>query len=1060
MDIAEELAAADPADLFDARSAELGAQYLAEGRILYAQVGTREHDHWTARCFAHGSGRQTYSVTLDARLRSGRLSVTTACSCPVRSQCKHGAGLMLAVRPEPAPSVRSWRDELDDLAAAVGVTERAEPKPVGLEIAWEAAPYGRNERRLTLRPMRPGARQAWVRTGLGWGDLTQAMERGTYDQTQIAALERLRLALVASGRQWHATRFNPTLRDFGPDVVRLLREARDSGVTLMAAEPLPPLALLDEPAALGVDVTRDGASAQVRVGITHDGGFWGGDDAVLIGEPAHSVALRSPDRLALARIARPLQGAALAAATRTEPIEVPAAEVDQLTERLGALTRALPVVSSDGTVEVPESPRPRLTLTVTWHDAVRAEVAWDWHYGTLASVPLDAAHSPALPRDRAAEDETLALLDPRPGPARGEVAGSDALTLALVHLPTWRESGLVDVVEHDAPTFRETTATPEISLHVRDLDEEPGDQHRPDHTDWLDLEVMITVEDRRIPLAHVLEALTLGHTRLVLPGGLWLSLERPELARLAEIVAEARELQPGTDAELRVGTRDLGLWAELADLGVIDAAAAQFVRRALALRDLEEIPHPEPTGLATELRSYQREGFWWLALLHEHGLGGILADDMGLGKTLQVLALIAHTRATEERPFLVVAPTSVVSAWVDQARRHAPGLRVVAIDATRRGRDSDLAALAREADVVVTSYTLLRLEQTAYHGVDWAGLVLDEAQQVKNHRSQAHTAVRGIRAPFALAVTGTPFENRLMELWSLLSIVAPGLYPRPRAFQESVVRPVERNGDEAALARLTRRIKPFMLRRTKERVAADLPPKQVQVLPVELSERHRRVYDTHLNRERQRILGLVTDDFDRNRVAILAALTRLRQLALDPALVSEEHEDVGSEKIEVLVDHLRELAAEGHRALVFSQFTSFLRRIRERLAAERIAYSYLDGTTQRRGEVVEEFREGDAPVFLISLKAGGTGLTLTEADYVFVLDPWWNPAVEAQAVDRSHRIGQQRTVHVYRFVAVGTIEEKVLALQERKARLFAQVVDGDGALAAAISADDVRGLLT
>ncbi|MBZ5734249.1 DEAD/DEAH box helicase [Nocardioides sp. TRM66260-LWL] len=1058
MDIAAELAAADPAALFGEREAQAGAAYLAEGRILYAQVAGRDDDRWTARGFAHGSGRQTYSVSMEARLRSGRLSVATTCSCPVHAQCKHGAGLFLAVRPAPEPVARGWREELEDLAAAVAPAARPEPRAVGLEVAWEAAPYGAGERRLTLRPMRPGARQGWVRTGLGWGDLPRAAASGQYVPAQLAAVERLRAALITGGRQWHATRFNPTLRDFGPEVVRLLREARDVGVTLLAAEPLPPVVVLDEPAALGVDVTRGEGDAQVRVGLTHEGGFWAGEQVLLVGDPAHSAGLRDGGRLALVALARPLQGAALSAVLRDAPLTVPAAEVDQLTDRLGALTRALPVVSTDGSVEVPESPAPRLELTVRWHDAVRAEIAWDWRYASLGTVPLGAPATPRLLRDPEAEEVVVAQLDPPPGASRQELVGSEALTLALVSLPAWRAAG-VEVVEHDAPTFRESTEAPQISLAVRDeLQTEPGDEHRPDHTDWLDLEVMITVEGHRIPLAHVVEALTRGHTRLVLPGGLWLSLERPELARLAEVVREAAELRPAPDGAVRVGTRDLGLWAELADLGAIDAAAAQFVRRALALRDLTEVPRPEPTGVTTELRGYQREGFWWLALLWEHGLGGVLADDMGLGKTLQVLALIAHARARDAGPFLVVAPTSVVPGWVEQAARHTPGLRVVGIDSGRRGGPG-LAELAREADVVVTSYTLLRLDAAAYHALEWGGLVLDEAQQVKNHRSQAHAAVRGVRAPFALAVTGTPFENRLMELWSLLSIVAPGLYPRPRAFQESVVRPVERNGDAAALARLTRRIKPFVLRRTKERVAADLPPKQVQVLPVELSARHRRVYDTHLNRERQRILGLVTDDFDRNRVAILAALTRLRQLALDPALVDEDHAEVGSEKVEVLVEHLRELAAEGHRALVFSQFTSFLRRVRERLEAEGLGYAYLDGSTQRRGEVVERFRAGDAPVFLISLKAGGTGLTLTEADYVFVLDPWWNPAVEAQAIDRSHRIGQQRAVHVYRLVATGTIEEKVLALQERKAQLFAQVVDGEGALSEAITADDVRGLL-
>lgn len=273
--------------------------------------------------------------------------------------------------------------------------------------------------------------------------------------------------------------------------------------------------------------------------------------------------------------------------------------------------------------------------------------------------------------------------------------------------------------------------------------------------------------------------------------------------------------------------------------------------------------------------------------------------------------------------------------------------------------------------------------------------MLDEAQQVKNHNSKTYGAARLVAAPFRLAVTGTPFENRLMELWALLSITVPGLYPWPQKFNEIVVRPIEKGGDQQALDRFRRRIRPFLLRRTKELVADDLPPKQEQELDVVLGPKHRKLYDTHLAKERQRILGLV-DDFDRNRVAIFSALTRLRQLALDPALIDPAHDAVGSAKLDLLVDHLQEIAEEGHKALVFSQFTSFLGRVRERLTAEGIQTTYLDGSTRDRPTVIQRFRDGAAPVFLISLKAGGVGLTLTEADYVFVLDPWWNPAAEAQ----------------------------------------------------------------
>ena len=564
----------------------------------------------------------------------------------------------------------------------------------------------------------------------------------------------------------------------------------------------------------------------------------------------------------------------------------------------------------------------------------------------------------------------------------------------------------------------------------------------------------MSIDGELVPLPDVLAVLTRQDEFLVLPSGLYVAVDRPEFDRLHEVVALAAQLRDGEPGRVSVGATDLTVWAELAELGVVDAQAAAWVERATALRDLAEIPQPDPVGLTTQLRPYQLEGFWWLAFLHQHGLGGILADDMGLGKTLQVLALVQHAVAGgASDPFLVVAPTSVVTAWRQQATTHAPGLRVGVVSR----RTHDVAAIARDHDVVVTTYALLRLEREQFAALHWDGLVLDEAQQVKNHQSKAYAAVRTLDADFRLAVTGTPFENRLMELWSLLSITAPGLYPAPRRFRDVVVGPVEKDGDAAALDRFRRRIRPFMLRRTKDLVAADLPPKQEQVLEIELAPRHRKIYDTHLAKERQKILGLV-EDFDRNRVAIFSALTKLRQLALDPALVDAEHDRVGSAKLDLLADQLTEVTAEGHQALVFSTFTSFLRRVRERLTAEGIATVYLDGSTRDREAVIEAFRRGDAPVFLISLKAGGVGLTLTEADYVYVLDPWWNPAAEAQAVDRAHRIGQDKHVNVYRLVATDTIEEKVMALKARKAELFAKVMDGGGTAGTGITATDIRAL--
>ena len=337
-------------------------------------------------------------------------------------------------------------------------------------------------------------------------------------------------------------------------------------------------------------------------------------------------------------------------------------------------------------------------------------------------------------------------------------------------------------------------------------------------------------------------------------------------------------------------------------------------------------------------------------------------------------------------------------------------------------------------------------------------MIFDEAQFFKNHRAKTYSCARRIPAPFKLAVTGTPLENSLMDLWALLSITAPGLFPHADRFAEYYRRPIERDRDAARLGQLRRRIRPFLLRRTKDSVAAELPSKQEQVVEVELHPRHQRLYQTHLQRERQKVLGLI-EDLDQNRFTVLRSLTLLRRLSLDAALLDEANAGVPAAKVEVLLADLAEIVREGHQALVFSQFTTFLGRIRDRLTEAGVAYAYLDGRTRNRDQVVQRFRTGEASVFLISLKAGGFGLNLSEAGYCFVLDPWWNPATEAQAVDRAHRIGQSKSVMVYRLVAKGTIEEKVMALKAAKQELFGSIFDDDALSSASLTAEEIRSLM-
>ncbi|MGO1522640.1 MAG: DEAD/DEAH box helicase [Nesterenkonia sp.] len=579
-----------------------------------------------------------------------------------------------------------------------------------------------------------------------------------------------------------------------------------------------------------------------------------------------------------------------------------------------------------------------------------------------------------------------------------------------------------------------------------------------DDGDWFDLNVSVTVAGEQVDFRELFAALVRGESVYLLPDGWYFPLNTPELETLRRVIEEARTLNDAPSSGLRLSRYQVDLWEELAGLDLVAADEHQWWQQVAALTgEPERLAVPE--SITADLRDYQRRGYQWLSFLHEHRLGGVLADDMGLGKTLQALTMIqrARDRDPEDPPFLIVAPTSVVGNWRAEAQRFAPELDVVVISETLRRSGAALSERIAAADVVITSYALFRIEAEQYHSTSWSGLVLDEAQMIKNPSSQGYRAARDLPTGFTVAITGTPLENNLLELWALVSLCCPGLLGRREQFGRIYRVPIEKERDAEALGRLQRRLRPFMLRRTKETVAAELPPKQEQVLTLSLHPEHRLIYDRRLQRERQKVLGLV-EDMGANRFQVLAALNHLRQLALDAELVGEA--PVPSAKLETLAQMLPEITGEGHKVLVLSQFTRFLSKAHRTVEEAGVASSYLDGATRERQRVIEEFRSGQTDAFFISLKAGGFGLNLAEADYVMLLDPWWNPAAEEQAIDRTHRIGQTRSVMVYRLIAEETIESKVLGLQESKRALFNTVLGAaEAAEEPVLSAEQIRELL-
>ncbi|KGH48426.1 helicase SNF2 [Modestobacter caceresii] len=1035
-----------------------------------------------------GGAAEPYRTTV-VRTDGGRVGWAGACTCPVGDDCKHAVAVLLSLRSnlKASPVAAGWEAELEELVAAAADRRPRTAVPIGLqfELVEQAPGRGRSsvgapgtlQRLVRLRPVVPGKRGQWVRSGISWRQLQYDNSRSGWDPAHVAAMRALHATHQAARNQFYS--YAPVdvyLHEFGPGLWRLLAEAVADGVPLVTADRQPrPVVLAEGEADVAVDLRDSGDRTELSAVLRVAGRAVDPAALSFLGMPPHGVTVDGPARdeapegapgLVLARLDSPVPPVLAGLVARGGVIGIPAGDVDRFQRDFyPGLRRAVPVISADGSVELPDVAPPRLAAEVTYPGDATVTVAWSVRYGDRSFAP-SATAGPADGRDPAAEQ---LLVEALPGPVGGlpelwtperrlaervELAGMEALEFTTEVLPALRADPDVDVTVVGTPTsYRQTTSAPQISFTAKDSRE----------SDWFDLGISVTMDGQHVPFATLFSALAAGRTRLALISGTWFSLQRPEFEQLRLLIEEARELRDLPGDEVQVSRFSAGLWEQLLGLGVVTEQSDRWTREVRGLIDVETAePPPVPAGLAAELRPYQREGYGWLAFLWDHRLGGVLADDMGLGKTLQTLALLCRAHEAGEldaAPVLVVAPTSVVSTWTREAARFAPGLRVVAVGETERKAGTALHDRVAGAHVVVTSYALFRIDADSWTSLSWRGLVLDEAQFVKNHQARTYQVARMLPAPVKLALTGTPLENSVMDLWALMSIVAPGLFPDPERFTEFYRIPIERDGDAAKLALLRRRIRPLVRRRTKELVAAELPPKQEQVLEVVLNPRHEKLYQTHLQRERSKVLGLV-EDMSKNRMTIFRSLTLLRQLSLDPALIDPAYADVRASKTDAFLDHLREVVAEGHRVLVFSQFTRFLGSIRDRLTAEGIDWVYLDGRTRDRDARIEEFRTGSAPVFLISLKAGGFGLTLTEADYVFVLDPWWNPASEAQAVDRAHRIGQDKTVMVYRLVAVGTIEEKVMELKARKQALFSRVVD-DGALASgALTADDVRGLFS
>jgi superfamily II DNA or RNA helicase len=1061
--------------LLGARTFLRGLDY--EKRKVVEDVGLNDS---SARGRVKGSDPEPYEVTI----RLGGEGITSNCTCPAFAKtgqhCKHVAALLITVRnqaraalprrePQPLPQQHSQQQMMDSkasrrrdrrrraqpqqLAVPPGLvappTPEASARPTGIG-AW-LAPDGtvrvlRLEFRvhvrqggLTVTVLDTDARVPLLPSvALGWQALAP-----TPDRTALRVLTRFE-----SGNPRH-----PAVDIRGEDAAELLPLLRDRRVLLEPA--LMQLRFVDEPLKARFDLEMVGADtivAKCTFERPGDGrrfqlisGGW------FEGAPGWHVDTSEG-------IARPLDhrvsAAALRRLLRSPTIAEPASELIHM------IIQGLPRVAAEVGAQLPDLSQvadvvdlePKFRMSATG-SLTEAHVSLRAVYGDMeVEVRADGISPPVM------------ILPPKEGQKRAKCIRCDiaAQQRAVEKL---LETGLVPEESGEWFIAEGERAIQFWSEGVGSLPED-WDLYVPEELvgtqvrskpltvharvssgmDWLSVKVSYESEGVGVDRTELERCLREGKKFVKLSDN---SYARIDPDRVKALIDREVELLAAANKTGKIPLSQAGRVQELlqqVDSANVGSTTKTLFEKLASIESIETVK--KPRGLKATLRPYQEQGLSWLYFIHELGSGGVLADDMGLGKTVETLALLLvlkQERKEKDKPLkvLIVSPTSVVTNWVREIERFAPSLSTALWHGA--GRKDQMSEL-ESANVIITSYALLRRDIDLLKNIDLDYAILDEAQAIKNPLSATAQAAKELKASRRLALTGTPIENRLSEIWSIFEFVSPGLLPTLPKFEERYARPIDQ-GDSKAAARLRATIHPFILRRTKTEVAKDLPPKIEIDKVVDLAPDQRAIYLQVLREVRAQVMGEVErQGLAKSHLHILAGLTKLRQAACDPRLLGLprefSHEDSG--KLSAIRELIDEVESGGHKVLVFSQFVSMLKLIKDALDEDKVRYCYLDGSTIDRAERIDRFQtDPTIPVFLISLKAGGSGLNLTAADTVIHFDPWWNPAVEDQASDRAHRIGQKKVVTVYRLVAAGTIEEKILELKQKKKDLVATVLSED-----------------
>ena len=1084
----EEIAAYDPAFDFSPTTLKRATAYLAPGIIT--KLAARYEDDGAIEVSAKvaGSRKKPYTTTVDFFIDDdGEWEMDCSCNCPVGYHCKHAAALMMRLKetlegqrglqaargPRIPRELGAWLQEIEKAAAgkeeAVKVAKPAAQNKF-LAYCLEDTSYGVRKLLFTLHPA--------TRLKSGKTSIHASESRADpVNPPKYINDEDLPICIAYHRHPKEYDGWSQRLVPTGREGARLIEMARATGRFYYynpsrpgGSEPIrqgPPLKL-----DLAWDITPAGDARPVIRGLP-EGIRMLDVDPPLYFDPQEEVL-------------GPVECGAsphLLKHWLTAP-EVPAAFVEQVSARIASI--AGNPVPAPVAIETDHRPvcAPVPHFTVSRLNATLAGMPQDFIVGHLS---FQYGDSPLLPHEMhdVVHPEHVEMRDgvrtvwQRNPKMEKELAGrllsaglcpfSDVISVHLLHhslrttfVPedpqpgpalAWLrclESEGMEKLRRDGWII---TVDPKAGLTAHEAgDFFPAIEAESGHgIDWFRFDVSFEVDGVKrslIPLiAQAIEKDFPPATKPDLPEWITVPCEDPAdgfirlpARRFLEIVDQVRHLFHGRkdgDGPLKL---DRLAAAGLADsLGMKSSATSRALAElGRSLKDIRELPEEDiPKSVKASLRPYQHEGFRWLRFLAKHHLNGILADDMGLGKTLQTLAYLAAEHAAKPgKPSLVVAPTSVVPNWESEAARFTPHLKVLVHHGNDRAAAIDDIFTA---DLVITSYPLLHRDIGVLAETEWHSVILDEAQHIKNPKSITARSACVLTASHRLCLSGTPMENHLGELWSLMHFLMPGFLPDEKTFNSAIRKPIERDRSGDAQATLNRRVSPLILRRTKDQVAADLPPKTELIHHIDLTRRQIDLYESVRATMDERVReAIAAKGLAKSHIIVLDALLKLRQICCHPSLLNSPAADKVDEsaKLEYLTDELLpQLLEEGRRILLFSQFTSMLALIESHMETHGIPFLKLTGQTKNRAELVKKFQSGEIPVFLISLKAGGTGLNLTAADTVIHYDPWWNPAAENQATDRAHRIGQTKPVFVHKLVCRGSIEDRILDLQKQKSAL-------------------------